>query len=100
MQVKTFLQTQLQRMQDQITLLTRLRDDFQAAMTTFHECASCKEDWMRRRCSSCDVMAREALPPTVRTLWLEENASAEAVDDQQPRERPAAPNRPVGPVIS
>lgn len=71
-QVRSFLQTQLARLQNQIDLLVRLRDEFQAAMQVFHECNTCKEDWMQRRCSTCEVMAREALPPSIRMIWLGE----------------------------
>lgn len=91
LQVKAFLASQLQRMQDQITLLTRLRDDFQSAMDVFHECESCKEEWIRRRCSSCQVMAREALPSNVRMLWLDE--PGEESTDSAPQ------LRALGPVV-
>ena len=96
LQVKAFLQVQLQRMQDQITLLSRLRDDFQAAMSVFHECESCKEEWMRRRCGSCEVMAREALPANVRMLWLDECEGHACAKGHAH----APTGRSVGPVVS
>lgn len=76
-EVRGFLQAQIQRMHEQITLLSRLRDEFQAAMKVFDDCGSCKEEWIRRRCSSCEVMSRESLPPNVRMLWLDETPAAD-----------------------
>jgi DNA-binding transcriptional MerR regulator len=76
-QVKEFLQTQIKRMQEQIELLQRLRDEFQAAMTVFSECERCKEDWIHRRCQACDVMACETLPAHVRIMWLNQAAEEE-----------------------
>jgi MerR family Zn(II)-responsive transcriptional regulator of zntA len=70
-QVKEFLQAQIKRMQEQIELLQRLRDEFQAAMKVFSECEQCKEDWMHRRCEACEVMACETLPAHVRIMWLD-----------------------------
>jgi DNA-binding transcriptional MerR regulator len=90
--VRHFLHAQIERMQEQITLFTRLREEFQAAMDTFADCDSCKEDWHRRRCNSCEVMARETLPPNVRMLWLDSEATAA-------NDKPAAPQKAVGPLV-
>jgi DNA-binding transcriptional MerR regulator len=88
-QVKEFLGAQIAKMQERIRLLQRVSDDFQAAMEVFHECKSCKEDWIHRRCSSCEVMARATLPSTVRMIWL----SDPALDKDDP------PPRSPGPIL-
>src|SRR5436190_34916 len=79
-------------MKKRIRLLQRVSDEFQAAMEVFHECESCKEDWIHRRCASCEVMARESLPVTVRMIWLSE-------PEPKAAEKPDAPPRTPGPII-
>ena len=93
--VRTFLQAQIQRMQDQISLLSRLRDEFHAAMAVFDDCGRCKEEWIRRRCSSCEVMARDTLPANVRMLWLDEAPPESHSEAHSASQSP----RPLGPVL-
>jgi DNA-binding transcriptional MerR regulator len=84
--VNAFLQEQIARMEEQVALLQRVRDEFRAAMAVFHECASCKDVWIRRRCASCEVMARESLSPSVRMIWLTDTpASGENASLGAPR---------------
>lgn len=90
-QVREFLQAQIGRMQEQITLLQRVRDEFLGAMEIFHECRTCKDEWMYRRCASCEVMANEMLPPSVRMIWLSDPSG-----DQDAEAGSSSP----GPVVS
>jgi DNA-binding transcriptional MerR regulator len=75
-QVRTFLREQIERLHEQIKLMQRVRDGFEKAVEVFRQCEQCKEDWMHRRCATCDNLAHSELPANVRMLWLDERAEA------------------------
>jgi len=79
--VGEFLRSQIQAMEEKVTVLQRLHEDFSQATDLFSKCHYCHNvDTYPTECGYCGVMDKpKSLPRTVRVLWGLEDGDVSSV---------------------